>query len=147
MGGKVLMLGGWESFNGLGSNYYGHPISEMLPVELQSTDDRVQRALVVRPTTETRQKYPLSWDNPPIICGYNAARVKPLARMLVEMAPIQTNGSGIELGEAIPLVTAISHGEGTVVACQTDLAPHWSGTLGDWGEQRLTLPTGNEVGY
>jgi uncharacterized membrane protein len=146
MGGRLLMLGGWESFNGLGQNYYDHPVSKLLPVELQSNDDRMQQALVVRPTADTRQIYPLSWDSPPIICGYNAASVKPHARVLVEMAPVRTNGEDIRLEQAIPLVTAATHDKGISVACQTDLAPHWSGTLGDWGESRLTLSTGNEVG-
>ena len=45
-GGRLLMLGGWESFNGLGKGYYGHPLSALLPVKLQSTDDRVQQALI-----------------------------------------------------------------------------------------------------
>ncbi|HSW79317.1 MAG TPA: glutamine amidotransferase [Candidatus Saccharimonadales bacterium] len=158
-GGKLLMIGGWESFNGMGNNYSGHPVGDILPVELQSGDDRVQRTLVVRPTEHTPPDAGLTGFEPVVICGYNAAKPKKLARVLIAMSPLKYIGgtSNVALGEEIPLVTVITHGEGTVVACQTDLAPHWSGGLGDWGandpeelvqgERLITLPTGNQVGY
>ena len=62
------------------------------------------------------------------------------------MAPIISDGRTIALGDSLPLVIAATHSRGMAVACLTDLAPHWSGSLSDWGNEQLTLSTGNQVG-
>ena len=38
-------------------------------------------------------------------------------------------------------------GQGRVGALAPDVMPHWAGGILDWGEQRVTLPTCNEVGH
>src|SRR5437870_1083753 len=40
-GTRLIMLGGWDSFNGRGTNYVGHPLAGLLPVQLHAEDDRV----------------------------------------------------------------------------------------------------------
>jgi hypothetical protein len=38
-------------------------------------------------------------------------------------------------------------GAGRVGALSPDVMPHWAGGILDWGQQRVMLPTGNEVGH
>jgi uncharacterized membrane protein len=147
-GGQFLMLGGWDSFNGLGKNYYGHPLSSILPVELESTDDRrnMPQGLVIRRSDHVDLEPALSRSEPPVICGYNAASAKKSAQVIIDMSPVRSDGRDIKLGGPIPLVITQSYEKGNVTACLTDLAPHWSGGLVDWGRDRVTLSTGREVG-
>jgi uncharacterized membrane protein len=147
-GGRLIMLGGWESFNGFGHNYTGHALAPCLPVELDAQDDRrnVPQGLVIRKGPDYEGSDALHWDTPPLICGYNHARARPGTRVLVDMLPVTTDGSSIQLGEAMPLVVRWSWGDGLVTACLTDLAPHWCGGLVDWGAGRQELTTGKEVG-
>lgn len=147
-GGKLLMLGGWDSFNGLGNNYYGHELAEILPVELEGGDDRrnVSQGLIIRRAKPVGLASDLAWREPPVIGGYNAARAKKSARVIVQMSPIISDGSAIRLGNAIPLVITQNFERGCVTACLCDLAPHWSGGLVDWGRGRLKLSSGREVG-
>ena len=35
----------------------------------------------------------------------------------------------------------------TIRALAPDVMPHWAGGIVDWGEKRVKLPTGNEVGH
>ncbi len=39
-GAGLLMLGGWESYHGLGGDYDATPLAELLPVVISSRDDR-----------------------------------------------------------------------------------------------------------
>jgi uncharacterized membrane protein len=146
-GKRLLMLGGWESFNGFGRNYYSNPIGQILPVELRDGDDRVNafQGLIVSGRKRGRASEP-DWAKPPIICGYNDAKAKHAAEVLVEMLPIKASLHGIEFGSSLPLVVKGVYQQGTVVACLTDLAPHWSGGLTDWGSKTIALTSGIEVG-
>ena len=40
-GAGLVMIGGWESYHGVGGDWDGTPIGEALPVEIASQDDRV----------------------------------------------------------------------------------------------------------
>src|SRR6266849_527851 len=46
-----------------------------------------------------------------------------------------------------PVLTVWQRGAGRVGALAPDVMPHWAGGIVDWGEKRVTLPTGNEVGH
>ncbi len=140
-GTRLIMLGGWDSFNGRGTNYAGHPLAELLPVNLHPDDDRVNasQGLVIKPAANLAIDIPLDWPNPPIICGYNALEAKAESDVMVYMRPIKTDGDTIELLQPLPFVVKGKAGKGITVACATDLAPHWSGGLVDWGSERRAL--------
>ncbi|MDR0870211.1 MAG: glutamine amidotransferase [Planctomycetaceae bacterium] len=72
-GAGLLMLGGWESFHGQYGEYNNSPLAEVLPVEMQDTDDRrncPQPVLLYK-----RREHPilagLPWDRAPFIGGFN----------------------------------------------------------------------------
>jgi uncharacterized membrane protein len=147
-GGRLVMLGGWTSFNGMGRNYFGHPVATMLPVGLEAADDRqnVPQGLLIGPGEDLDYDFDADWSRPPIICGYNLVQSKAAADEYVIMRPLIADESSVELGSPLPLVVAQGFGEGRVVCCMTDLAPHWCGGLLDWGDSRVSLTTGKEVG-
>lgn len=146
-GKRLIMLGGWDSFNGRGTNYANHPLAEFLPVNLQQEDDRVNapQGLLLEKDLNLTSELPIDWQHPPVICGYNAVEVKPDARVLVWLRPIQYDGSEIILLEKQPLLIIEKCFQGISVSCVTDLAPHWCGGLVDWGSERRSLGH-NEVG-
>lgn len=147
-GKRFIMIGGWESFNGFGRNYYAHPIGQkLIPMVLESGDDRVDafQGLILHQKDNGYATTLPDWSKPPVICGYNTASAKPHTETLVTMAEIVADQSTIGLGQERPLVVKGSHEQGTTVACMTDLAPHWSGGLTDWGEP-VQLPNGTQVG-
>lgn len=147
-GGRLVMLGGWASFNGTGRNYFGHGVASLLPVGLERGDDRqnVPQGLIIGRGDDLADIFDCDWNHPPVICGYNLIQSKAAAEELVVMRPIITDETTIELGAPLPLVVAQDMGKGRVVCCMTDLAPHWCGGLVDWGDARVTLSTGKEVG-
>ena len=141
-GARFIMVGGWNSFNGRGENYYNHPLAELLPVNLQAEDDRVnlpQGLVLTVDDALPKAEPPLDWENPPVICGYNSVESKQDAEHIVWAKPIQTNGTDITLLQAHPMVVKGVFGIGSVVACMTDLTPHWCGGLLDWGSDRRVL--------
>jgi hypothetical protein len=46
-----------------------------------------------------------------------------------------------------PMLTVWERGAGRVGALAPDVSPHWAGGIIDWGLERVTLPTGSEVGH
>jgi uncharacterized membrane protein len=147
-GKRFMMFGGWESFNGFGRNYYSHPIGRLLiPVTMRPDDDRVNapQGLVVRQEAIGNASVQPDWDKPPIICGYNDATAKPGTNVLVNMLEIVADRTSVQIGRQRPLVIKGSYEQGTTIACMTDLAPHWSGGLTDWGEA-VQLSNGVQVG-
>jgi uncharacterized membrane protein len=139
-GKRFLMLGGWESFTGYGRNYFGHPLAELLPVQLQENDDRVNasQGLVLSQAGYAPHSL-LDWQHPPIICGHNKVELKEGVEVLVWAKSVKSDGSSISLADPQPLVVKGKYNKGTVIACMTDLAPHWCGGLVDWGSKRLSL--------
>ncbi len=140
-GARFIMLGGWSSFNGLGNNYYAHPLSKILPVNLNKTDDRnnVPQGLILSPDKKLTRKINLDWSTPPIICGYNKTHPKKNSTVLVWIRPINSNGIVIKLSQPIPLLVKQKYGLGISIAFMTDVAPHWCGGLVDWGKKRIKL--------
>jgi len=144
-GAGLLMLGGWESFCGLGGHWAGTPIANILPVEIGKKDDRrncddlvlVHCENVTHPITQG-----LPWTTrPPIIGGFNEVRAKPDGELLLTARRhrAQFSGNNVQLaaGAVHPLLVVGLHGHGRTAALTTDVAPHWVGPLVDWGDQRV----------
>ncbi len=135
-GAGLLMVGGWLSFGGRGAGYSRSPVGSLLPVLCQEDDDRVN--------TPAGLVLPLA--SPPVVCGYNRVAVRPGATTVLNGRPLLFRSTGPALGEPVPLLVVGEAGRGRVAAFASDLLPHWCGGLVDWGEERLRLPTGAEVG-
>jgi len=153
-GAGLLMIGGWESFHGLGGNWDGTPIGDALPVTISSTDDRVNcdRPLLVAKIHDHPAVDGLPWDaRPPLIGGYNRVRAKPEAEVVLEAwrfaARRQGDAFEFEAAGSDPLLVFGRHGRGTTAALATDVAPHWVGPLVDWGDNRVAAQAngGDEV--
>jgi hypothetical protein len=148
----LLMIGGWASFGGPRGSYYGSRIAELLPVEIDAQDDRVNTplgtVLVAR-----RQSHPallsIRGQQPCVVVGYNGVHQRDGATVLVEGHRLIVDADlrpGLETATT-PMLTVWQRGTGRVGALAPDVMPHWAGGIVDWGEQRMTLPTGNEVGH
>lgn len=149
-GGGLLMIGGWESFHGLGGNWDGTPIGEILPVEVATNDDRVNcdHPLLVAKVAEHEILADLPWySRPPVIGGYNRVTAKPNGQTLLEARhfPAKRNGETFSFTESgcDPLLVIGTHGRGRVAAFMTDVAPHWVGPLVDWGDGRVAAQAPN----
>jgi hypothetical protein len=81
-GGSLMMLGGWESFNGLGHNYHGHPVASLLPVTLAAGDDRVNawQGMMMRGTADARALRELRGSNRPYLTATTEPRQKSRRR-------------------------------------------------------------------
>ncbi len=142
----LLMIGGWESFVGAGGDYSMTVLSEVLPVAMQSGDDRVncpQPCLVERncphPVVDG-----LPFESPcPGVGGYNRVKAKPAALTILSARrfSVRRGPKGYAFtpdDNADPLLVVGSFGMGRVAAFTSDVAPHWVGGLVDWGDRRLT---------
>lgn len=144
-GAGLLMIGGWESFHGLGGNWDGSPVGEILPVEIAPHDDRVnfpQSAFIRTDDADHRLLAGLPWGQPPAIGGMNRAIAKPDAHIGLWARPYQVTALGDDWRFApaaeLPLLVTGRHGQGRVAAMMTDVAPHWVGGFVDWGDARVT---------
>lgn len=144
-GAGLLMIGGWESYHGLGGNWDGSPVAEALPVEISTSDDRVNcdHPVFVR---RTNGQHPITdglpWDErPPLIGGFNRFRARPTAQTLLETVAFSAclDGHTVTLTKkgSAPLLVVGTHGQGRVAALATDVAPHWVGPWVDWGAERV----------
>lgn len=146
-GAGLLMIGGWESFHGLGGNWNGTPIGNALPVEIADSDDRrnCDQPVFARPVKD--EAHPITdrlpWsERPPIIGGFNAFTEKSGSETLLQAVRFEAQFEGdrlqtTELSTAPLLVTGIN-GSGRTAALATDVAPHWIGPMVDWGTERIT---------
>lgn len=153
VGTGLVMIGGWESYHGLGGHWDGTPIGDALPVEISSADDRVNSDQPVF-VDATQPAHPilngLPWaERPPVIGGFNRLAAKQPANVLLEAVTHRASRTpdGFELQEERrdPLLVEGSFGDGTTLALATDVAPHWVGPLVDWGDDRIqALADGGE---
>ena len=151
------MIGGWESFHGLGGDWDASPLAEVLPVEIGATDDRVNcdhlvLARPVEPETNvasatTSPPHPilvgLPWDErPPLIGGFNRVKAKTTATVLLNAVQfrlrIAQEAFGMSRIGSDPLLVVGGFGAGRTAAFTSDVAPHWIGPMVDWGEARVT---------
>lgn len=151
----LLMIGGWESYTGVGGDYGKTALREVLPVGMLEEDDRVNCAQPC--LMEMKCAHPVIQDLPfdqvtPSIGGYNRVTLKPEGReiLVARRIRISRNGSGFAfspLESADPLLVTRTFGKGRVTAFMSDVAPHWVGGLVDWGDRRVTAraPGAGEV--
>ncbi|HYK89206.1 MAG TPA: glutamine amidotransferase [Acidobacteriota bacterium] len=143
----LLMIGGWESFLGAGGDYTDTALSNVLPVGMQSSDDRIN---CPQPCLAERKcAHPIVDGLPfeaacPGIGGYNRVTTKPGA---IEVLSARRFSVRRESGTYSftpddtpdPLLVVGSHGTGRVTAFTSDVAPHWVGGLVDWGKGRVAV--------
>jgi len=151
----LLMIGGWESFTGAKGEYTDTKLSRVLPVIMQSADDRVN---CFAPCLAEKMKeheilgsLPFE-ESPPSIGGFNRLKSKPdsntilLARRF-KASYVNGNFTVTSLEEPDPLLVVSSYKQGRVCAFATDVAPHWVGGLVDWGNSRVKaqVPGANPI--
>lgn len=147
-GAGLLMIGGWESFHGLGGDWDQSPLAVALPVEIGTADDRVNsdEAFYVTVASESHPIVAgLPWrERPPLVGGFNRIVPKAGATTVLELTRLrvrrEATGFKTEFGESTPLLVTSQHGVGRTAAFASDVAPHWIGPLVDWGPgpQRVT---------
>jgi hypothetical protein len=154
-GAGLVMLGGWESYFGRQGEYHDSPLADVLPVVMQSTDDRrnCPQPCLVNKVADHPIVEGLPWDRPPGIGGFNAIAAKPEAQTVLTAVQFAVSHSGDDwqfvCGDETPLLVVGQCGRGRVAALATDVAPHWVGGLVDWGDRRIAQAVGHgeiEVG-
>lgn len=143
-GAGLLMIGGWESYHGMGGNWDGTPVAESLPVEIGGTDDRLNsdQPMLVRQVSSHPAVTGLPWKTrPPCIGGLNRFTAKRDATTILEACRFRAREDGdsfvFEPDTTHPLLVVGQHGTGRTAALATDAAPHWVGGLVDWGDGRV----------
>ncbi len=114
-GGGFLMCGGWMSFMGIEAkaNYKGTPVEELLPVEMQAKDDRVEVPEGFRPRI-TNAAHPILKGLPaqwPPFLFYNRFTLKQ-------------GGTELARNGADPVIAVHSYGKGRSMVFAMDIAPH-----------------------
>ena len=148
-GAGLLMIGGWESYTGVGGDWGPTSVGAALPVQMQDHDDRVN---CDQPTLiHCRLDHPITaglpWvDRPPTIGGFNRFTAKPEAQTLLEAQRFAASRTGAGFTfkplSADALLVVGTHGQGRTTALATDVAPHWVGGLVDWGSDSGGGPPG-----
>ena len=142
----LLMIGGWESYQGADGNWSDSVISDLLPVEISPVDDRCNcdQPAFVRCKVQHSITDNLPWkDRPALIGGYNRVQAAGQATVLLEVerysARLNENEPGCTLSYqgSDPLLVVDESQPGRIAALMTDLAPHWVGPLVDWGPERV----------
>ncbi len=151
----LMMIGGWESFHGAGGDYSATVLREVLPVAMQSSDDRVNcpQPCLVEKNCEHPAVDGLPFETScPGIGGYNRVTTKPGALEVLSSRrfKVRTGRHGYSFmpaDKAEPLLVVGSFGKGNVAAFASDVAPHWVGGLVDWGDRRVTAcaPEANPI--
>ena len=111
----LAMAGGYMSFQGLHgqARYRGTPIEDVLPVQIEPVDDRVEVPEGFRP--KVTQEHPIlsgihgEW---PLLLGYNRVTPKPEATVLLRQAEDPILAIGVV-------------GRGRTLAWTSDIGPHW----------------------
>jgi len=145
-GAGLLMIGGWESYHGLGGNWDETPIAAVMPVDISDQDDRrnCDQPVFVRPKVKSHPIVNgLPWsERPPLIGGFNEFVPKADSQTLLEAvifdARFDSDSPSLQQQAAHPLLVTGTHGSGRTAALATDVAPHWIGPMVDWGTERVT---------
>lgn len=116
-GGGLCMAGGYLSFMGIEGKgkYYGSVLEEVLPVDFQCCDDRMEHPEGLEVTINP-ESHPILHGLPNKlsgILGYNKASVKKGCTMIASI-------------ENDPFLVLGKFGNGRSIAYTTDVAPHWS---------------------
>lgn len=115
-GGALLMIGGYLTFSGVDAKGKWHDtaVQEVLPVEVLTVDDRMERCDGIAPRVvkqhEALKDVEGEW---PEVLGYNKTLPKPEADVIAMVG----DDPFIALGE---------YGEGRSAVFTSDCAPHWA---------------------
>ncbi|MBN1943439.1 MAG: hypothetical protein JW849_09130 [Phycisphaerae bacterium] len=149
-GAGLLMIGGWESFHGLEGEYHNSPLAEILPVTMEDHDDRVQsrRPWLIQAVESHPILKGLPFQTPPTVGGFNRISPKPGATELLRATAMEISDSpeeGLQMtsGASESLLVIGTFGKGRTAALACDVAPHWVGTLVDWGQPRVQAQAPN----
>ena len=131
-GAGFLMIGGWSSFSGLNGCYHQTLIEKILPVWCKAGDDRRQTASGAY--FKKLKPHPVLKNIPiktsPVIIGYNQVAQKRNSKVILQLREKVS-------GRKAPLLVLGSYEKGKTAAWTSDIAPHWSGGMVDWGNQRI----------
>jgi uncharacterized membrane protein len=115
-GGGLGMCGGYYSFAGIygGAKYYRTPVEEVLPVNIYTFDDRLERPEgplpeLVDPNHPIVAGIPGPW---PYLLGFNEVQLKPDAKLIAQV-------------DGYPLLAVREVGQGRSLAWASDIGPHW----------------------
>lgn len=152
-GANLLMIGGWESFHGLGGDWDGTPLGNLLPVEIRSVDDRqnCDSPVFLKQHFDHPITTSLPWqDRPPVIGGFNRVVAKQKAEILLTAecftGQLENDQYSLQQASSDPLLVVHESERSRIAALMTDLAPHWVGPLVDWGDERVEAQAPNTEG-
>lgn len=149
---SLWMIGGWKSFHGL-SGEYNSKLEEVLPVIVATEDDRLNayQPIAMVPETEHEILSSLPWRQCPTVGGLNIVEAKSNSNVLLSAIKLilDNDGADISLRESTryPLLVSNTYHKGKTLAFMSDVAPHWTGGLVDWGSKRVAVkgPESKEV--
>lgn len=149
---SLWMIGGWDSFHGLNGDY-NNALAEVLPVIVSAEDDRLNsfQPIAMVPETEHEILSSLPWQQCPTVGGLNKVEAKSDSTVLLSAIALilDNDGAGITLRESTryPLLVSNTCHKGKTLAFMSDVAPHWTGGLVDWGSMRMTIkaPQSKEI--
>ncbi|MBS0204961.1 MAG: hypothetical protein JSS49_18795 [Planctomycetes bacterium] len=143
----LLMIGGWESFHGLGGDWDGTVLGNLLPVEIGRVDDRINfdQPALMYPTGWNRELFDLPWyTRPPTIGGLNRIHPKSDAETWLDVTsfrphfdPVSQTLQWPETGATFPALVTRQRSLARTAAFASDVAPHWVGGFVDWGPGRV----------
>lgn len=124
-GGGLMMAGGYLSFQGFQAlaNFAGSPIADVLPVDMLTSDDRVESpqgadCAVVAANHEIAAAWPAG---APMLLGYNKVTSKPDATVVATV-------------DDDVLIATREVGAGRSLVWTSDIGPHWCPTeFLEWG--------------
>ena len=122
-GAGLVMLGGWDSFHGRLGEYHQSPLAAVLPVLMQSCDDRRNFAqpCLVEKACDHEILAGLPWDQPPGIGGINAVTAKPEAETLLVAASFSVLRTRLLRTLGLPAETRLRRHSSSAVGRPTNL--------------------------
>src|SRR4051794_15420119 len=114
-GGGLVMVGGYLTFQGIEGKgrWAGSAVEDVLPVTLQTSDDRVECPEGIAPQVVVDHPIVAGLDQTwPLVLGYNRVTARPAAEVLARV------------GEDV-LLACQQVEAGRTIAYTTDCGPHW----------------------
>ena len=122
-GKSFIMAGGWGSFQGVRgiAGYHETAIEEILPIDIQPVDDRVEKPQGARPVV-LKKDHPIFKGLPeewPLFVGYNELLPKMDFEPLAEI-------------DGNPFIVVRDYKMGKTMALASDLSKHWGTGFLEW---------------
>ncbi|MCP1103179.1 putative membrane protein [Aequitasia blattaphilus] len=114
-GGALLMVGGYLTFSGVDGKgkWQDTAVQEVLPVQILSTDDRMEHCEGITPVTTVSHEILEGLGPWPNVLGYNRTLRREEGTVIAEV-------------EGNPFLAIGEFGKGRSAAFTTDCAPHWA---------------------